>query len=528
MKRIALLLLLVVAGLLVWLATTEILSTSGPSETSTEPASEASRETDRAPEPPRRRRRSGGGDEAQTEPALEGAGEEEGIPWTVIVKAPDGSRVPGVLIQTTEWFRADADGVVAVGSFPVNTSSVTATTKWGATLTLTEPVSEIVTPDTVPLSVTLVDGETGTPLGGRVFLEVAGDRNVALAPTSGGFLLENAPVFRGADPSLRFVVEPPQGYANESTYQPRITTRVSRFAERYHVTIPVRPTCSVRVHVKLHDGTPAAGAAADNVIIGGKWLPFEKDARADAKGVLDVRGIPFLRGERYAVTASKGEVWAVAEAVEVLRPELVPETAVTLPKDPPNGSIGLGGGSGSAFSSRGRPPRITAGLGRIEVSVVRRNGRPAIDTNLTLNGRRNARTDRFGRAVFEGLGPARYTVAVSEPGFTGVRKRVEVADGATAYCDLTEPDGTTLRIRVEDADGAPVPFAQVFPKPLGGAPLAVVVDGVQLALFHTDESGVCAIPHLAANRLHVRAHYGSRRGAATWNADTTLTVRLAR
>jgi len=151
---------------------------------------------------------------------------------------------------------------------------------------------------------------------------------------------------RGKVATLRFLAHPPRGHVAERSAQSAEKVYLSRLASRIRFLLPLRRELELQVVVTEPDGSPAAGAKLDEVVMGGpdpvpgRFRPeipeeepeipeeepeefgvgapqgatiYAQAAPAGADGILQVRAVPFLQGERYLVLVSKQERTAFAE-----------------------------------------------------------------------------------------------------------------------------------------------------------------------------------------------------------------------
>jgi len=171
---------------------------------------------------------------------------------------------------------------------------------------------------------------------------------------------------RGKVVTLGFRVQPPPGHVAEDRVQSSRKVYLSRLASRIRFFIPLRRELELRVAVTEPDGSPAEGAKLDEVVMGGsdpvlgRFQPERPEeepeefsagapqgatikaqaAPAGVDGILPVRGVPFLQGERYFVVVSKEQRAAFGELLLGAQP--VPRMlSVRLPGA--RTSLGFGG-----------------------------------------------------------------------------------------------------------------------------------------------------------------------------------------
>jgi len=540
MRRAWPLLLLAVIGFLFWLVRAQ---GTEPREGMAPPPTEASDtagETAHAARSSARRRRTskapdtGEADENEAEGSAPAEDAEIGVPWSVTVLGPDDTPAVGVEVKVAlrppERFRTDESGRAQLGDFPPNaTIAIELPGLPWESHSLAEQHTVLRVPQLIPLELHVVDGSTGAEVhGARVSIAGAGRAIPLPSAPGGGFLLPASPAHPGSPFALSFRVEPPPSHALAFEKAFAVTGTISRYAKKVLVELVVRRETGLEVRVREHDGNPAVGATILGLTVAGRSHSFKAEP-ADENGVIEVRGLPFLHGERALLTAGKEGRTAKAPPAIITAPGVLQVVEVTLPESAATGGgfFGHRGDRRNLRSSGDGARTVPVGTGRIEAFVVRRDGTPAVETMVVLMGFRRARTDSFGRVVFDKLPAQGFTLVVLEPGFVRVSKNVRLEDGESLQVTLHEPAGRAATIALVDADGAPVPFASLTVSTSTGVPYVVLDGTVQRLSIHTDAYGRCELDGLPSGKVTVTARFGSRTATGVLTSDHQLTLRLA-
>jgi len=343
-------------------------------------------------------------------------------------------------------------------------------------------------------------------------------------------------------------------------------TTVSRYADRIEIVYPLRREARVQVYAEEYDGTPTERAQVEGFKIAGRHITEDMRAVPHRGGFL-LHGVPFFREEALEVLVVRPprEVSEVEEFEEIeeiciefeeedkdlveddfLFPDVYEGAAIgrgrlprewarllvvtaTFPKN--EDEIVLFGGSGGSYTCRssccsGR----RAATGRVQVTVLRRSGAPAVGA-LVRVGIRRARTDFRGRAVVETIRVGEHTVRLQESGLVPSTREVTVRADRTSRVDLREEAGATVKIRVVDAQGEGLPFAILaVPRNAGWVDLRNETgsEAVQRVDPFTDGKGRRTLRRFPAGTWKFQASYGSREGTAevrlTHGATETVTI----
>jgi len=426
----------------------------------------------------------GAGPEPETAPA-----QEPDVPeWEVIVLGADHRPVTNLDLLTLnpmgEWdFQdtTDAAGRARVPAPSEGSCHVSLGGGWQATATLTRDRTVLACDEFVPLEITVVDAADGHRLDFAPAVR-------SHARRMGLVGLEECP-------------DPPEGYVGQDLVWQE---RVSRFAERAFLIVPVWPEIRVRARVVTDQGKPIPEAWVDRV---GGWGLCSK---TDADGYAYVPKVPHIPGNRLTVRAESAD--GVSRATVVLDASRL-DYDVVLTATPHSRRSGRGGHRNLRACCGRRERTGTATLG---VTVLRCNGLPAAGAAVVLAGpvSRSEPVDVGGEARFEGLPAGRYRARVAEPGFVLAAQDVEVEDGGHVEVSLREPEGWTVEVLVVTPEGAPAPFATISVKQ-EEAPYALLRDGVQVLDPRTDVAGRIELPHLADEPAEIHAALGSLRGSVT-------------
>lgn len=385
----------------------------------------------------------------------------------------------------------------------------------------------------LPLDVRLVDAETGRPAASATW-DVAHER--------GGSLPGGAPRghVRIHDARVTSELQVTAGPSEVAWDAPSWNEAVSRYAERFAATYPLRREVVVSVSVATADGRSTVGELAVSATVAGRsvqapWLPTGRPSGGPPDSLdLEVRGVPLLRGEALSISVSerRGTAWHTADWADTLGHDLRTrlDVTMTLPEraDEDTGFLGRGGrrslrigcGCGGRLV---RPPRET---GVLVLDVVRTDGRPASGAQVRVSSQDDSSLHGFsrslgarGRARFVGLEDGVWEVELREVGLVPTTGEVRVIAGSVTPFVLREHPGASLHLEVTDDAGRPLPFAtfQVAETP-SGMDWVDVAGGVQRLDGFTDERGCRALHRLGEGPTRIRVAYGSRR------AETTVDV----
>ena len=465
----------------------------------------------------------GASDAATQAPASPGA-----RACVLVVLGPGDRPLRGVRVrrsfQPGEWTETDGAGRATV-SFPPGASD---TTVWlsgpvpGTRVTPDGPETVVRFPDLLPLSVLLVDGETGEWVGGAGVLLWAISGPLELDAHGARFEMPVSPARPGQVVELAFRVESPLGYAGPEAEWFRARGTVSVFAARVEVTIPVYREAALFARVEEADGTPAAGAEIHQVKLGETAVAFRADP-VGADGRTRIRGVPALRGEPVTVRAGKDRRNATSLVVRLAPSGQPVQVLVRLPEEAPSrgtrGGIVLGSASTSFVDIL---VGALTGTGRLEIRVLRRDGAPAAGAHLRS-------TIAVGTSATSTLPDATVTVRVREPGYLAPPPAtVRVRDGESARLEIREADGTDTTVLVLDEDGRALPFARIEVEDRDGVAWVKLEGVVQQLVILTDREGRALLPDLPAGTSVVTARFGSRSVSGETTPGTALTLRLPR
>jgi hypothetical protein len=443
------------------------------------------------------------------------ASDDEELPLIEIVDG-DGTSLAGVpvVVPGFRW-ASGADG--RLRSLVPAGETVELPTL-GMEVVVEAPLTRVQVSDAIPVELRFVDQDSGR------LLEVAWERE--RSPAARRVATWARP---GGDVSLELselLLEVPEGWVSPVVRREiREFGSVARRAQSVVAVVAVPREVRVGVTVLHADGRPADGAAVAvrSSARGSRKLgPFH----TDESGHAELRGVPFVRGERVIIHAGlqvlEGDVpktyegWVRSDPLAELRDRIeltirLPEQGSDEPFEGPasNSTIGIGGSAGGAESST-----LTAS---VRVRARLRDGRPAVASPIALMGQgRNARSlesDAQGVVVFDGVTAGAYDVWLVQPGAVPTRVPLEIADGEAASVELVEAPGRALDVEVVDARGAPLPGARVYVRTPGWLPhwpYLHVAGGVQHLPAATDGTGRIRMIGLAEDVGEIGASYGSR------------------
>jgi hypothetical protein len=290
---------------------------------------------------------------------------------------------------------------------------------------------------------------------------------------------------------------------------------------RYRIVTPLRR--EVRVVALLTDalGKPIEGKV-DWVTIAGVHRTFDgsedrPEFLADRRGLVDVPGVPFLRGETLDLDASgadpaTGGVLAGSARI-LLSDHPADRVLATIVLEPvetfefPEGHGGFGcGGSGCDSVS-------LDSVGALDVLVLRRDGTPAASAEVHVWPKACRQTNAFGRVVIEEVPVGKRRVALRQPGLVPTATTVEVEADRTTYVVLREPEGSEVEVTVVDDEGRPLPFATVeVEQPSDVEWLDLDDAGTQRFDAYTDHVGRRTFAHLEPGKVEFSAAWASRKG----------------
>jgi hypothetical protein len=446
--------------------------------------------------------------------------------WTVVVLGPEERPLPGVRLHdhrdATRFVTTGVDGraVLTWDAKAETTKVVLSGRAPEGEHELRKRETTLRFPDLIPLDVVVIDGVSGYRLSGA---------QVAFARKTGPAIpfevddvlhvLAPSPLSRGKQAKFSIQVTPPRGYVVERQYGLRVFTTLSRFAKRVYFPVVVRPEANVIVAIEEHDGRPYAGARIESVSISNVKVAF-KAPPTGANGETMIRGIPAVRGNRLwvSVVADERRVQIFGYIGNDGRVRLHARLSRNKPggvSSSSSGRIGIGGGAGGSFGSRGWRRGSEEIRGGAQIRVLRRNGSAAVgamvrlthmESRKSLSGR--VRTD--GTILFEGLIPGKARVSVTEPGYLGTSKEFEVRPGETVRITVDEPEGLNLDVVAIFPDGQPVPCARIDVAPGGRTPFPILEDDVQILRLITDVLGRISLRHLPPGSVRITAFYGYR------------------
>jgi hypothetical protein len=385
-------------------------------------------------------------------------------------------------------------------------------------------------PSGVPLTVVVVEAETGRPVSGALPRLVGPDGESEILPGTGGEFRATRPVaVPGQTVTLGFEVDLPEPYGLGRPDGFRISATISRYARSARVEIPVWTLVPVLVTVLDHRRDPVAGAQVTGVTLAGAtwkgWAP-----PTDAAGKTRWLAVPAIRGEWISVSV-RADIRRMTTRCLITDAETPVGATVILPR-PVSNAIGIGGGAGGAFGGRGGHRNLrassNAARGAIEVLVRRANGRPAADTLVVaLNRSRSGRTDARGRLLLSGLVPGVAELVVREPGFAmGAPVKVTVVGGRSATATVVESTPGWTTVEVLDRRGKPLPGAAIDIVCGGSVPWVCLDGDVQLLNLLTGPDGRVLVPFLPPAAGTARATYGSRRATASVKRNGVTTIRM--
>ncbi len=376
-----------------------------------------------------------------------------------------------------------------------------------ATETDDEPAAEPkpLRTDGLPLTVRVIDGETGSALRARVGLFHDPDER-GLATTlrweHGAARLDGSPARAGCGVDLRFTVEPPRGFVVPDPEKDlRRYVIVSPFAEEVAVTLVLRPISRLALDVTDKRGRRSRHIRWTRLSVGRlalhhpKKRPFEAD-------------VPFFRGARLIVTATNHPV-ETAKALRLTRH--TPKLAMHLTHQGEDWVSQYRGPVGEVPGCYGRTDPFD-GTGTIELWLRRVDGRPAQGVGVRLS-RRSHRglwdskdTDDAGHLRIENVPAGKYHLRASISGFVETETTIEVADGEHRRVVLDEDPGRTVVVRAVGVDGTPLPFARLHVD-AGGKYIAHVESGVAYVDRFTDATGTCVVARVSRRSFSVEGAY---------------------
>ena len=400
-----------------------------------------------------------------------------------------------------------------------------------------------VLPDLVPLEVELVDAETGTPIGGSVEVASEGGAFVPLRSRSGVHVLDPAPIQRAEETELRFRIHLPPGYVSADALRSRRarqawpdeaymrSAEVSRYAERVHVTLPVRPEARIRVRVVDEADEPIEGATVLELVVAGCRVK-PTSTPTNERGEMVLRGVPFFRGSllRVQVATTDHQSTAVG-TVTLADPDSEAQIRVVVRAHPE--SIGAYRGPHGEVPSCGLPWKEVPNGATAVLWVVRRGGAPANRAFLRLRRKGAASwdatfSDSNGRAIFSELPPGHYTAQLCEPGLVFTEWTFDLTAAETLERTVHESVGHRLPVVVHGVQDLALPFARVFVSPEGSDDLTWLGDdGVQHLDIHTDRDGRVVIPHLPGEKAEVSVQYGHLCSTSSVSVRKPLAVTLS-
>lgn len=319
------------------------------------------------------------------------------------------------------------------------------------------------------------------------------------------------------------------------------TTQVSIYATALEVVYPLRAEAQVRVVATDHKGASVQRFRVEGFRVAGQTVSDGVRSTPAADG-RRVRGVPYFRGQPLEVLAipipqdgdeaDLEEVHIDCDLTEepvtvgefdledLSDPDWVPGGAlgrarfpatpwepllirVRFPEDREHGVL-WGFSRSFTCGSRCGGGRRVRKTGHVEVTVLRRDGRPAEGAQVRLRGR-TLRADARGVARFENVREGAARAELQEPGLVASGEAFDVKPGETVRATLREAQGGTLVVRVLAHDGEPAPCAAVALS--RWAHWAELKAGVQRLDPYSDERGV---------RVLERVPAGARRVTATW------------
>ncbi len=447
-------------------------------------------------------------------------------PWRVLALGPGDRPLADVLLGVRDPEEPDEPDVFATGEdgrveIPRFEGEATLRVHVGGVapqrqVVLNDAETVLRFPGLLPLTVTLVDAETGHGLtGGAVAFANGAGAPVPLARSGDGFRSEVSPLRSGELSDFLLEVSPPEGFVGRRFH---VRRRVSAFAEGAHVAVALQPELRLTLDVRHADGRPAKGARLDFVYTADGARSYD-DVATGADGTLVVRGTPFVRNAGVTVRVFTTIHWAEvslrlgehAATAHRLRVDL-PAEADEVPCDE---FMGVEWGDPDVYDHVEAP---RGGTARLEVTALRSRGAPAANALVFARGaqgdqewRLEARADARGLAVFEGVPEGAATISVEEPGYVYTERPVRVRRGATEATDLLEADGETSVVTVVDDRGRPLPTAEVRVVLAGTPGIVHLEDGVQHLVRRTDAAGRRRIGGLPAGRtIHVEVFWDTR------------------
>jgi hypothetical protein len=461
------------------------------------------------------------------------------------VAAAEPVEVPATppILAAMPRYRAAADAVAEAAIPEADTES--------------EPAPVVGEARTIPLRVRIVDADSGSLIR-RAMWRVGADGMAPIEQQSDGEA--NVPVSMGdevprPDSALPWLIEamPPTG--DESSWvrweEPPVSPLVSRYATRLTAVVLLHPEAEVFVSVARSDGDAEAPAAfAPSVTVGGRGV--ELRASEWTAGGFRLRGVPFVRGASWSLTASADYSDGSRSASAAGRFEGTPADGirVALMFPPPSTFQGRGGhrsicccGCGSRCRSFVENPRLP--VGDVTLHVRRRDGRPAAraalrfehDTTETIAGETAAndprwqsrydRADETGAITWRDIPAGHWLLSIVEDGLVPTVAVIDVAPRQLTTVTVTERSGSTIDLAVVDAEDKPVPFATVSLKQPSGADwLDVSDDDVQRLDDLTDVNGHRSLAHVESGDVEVRVSHGGRVAKATVHLGDRATERV--
>ena len=406
---------------------------------------------------------------------------------------------------------------------------------------------------TIPLTVRVLDPETGAPVPSRWSLrswlegphtlrEGLGDGRPLLptppeAVTDALFRASGEAGAREIEGGGRLVdvvaVRAPQ----DRVYLERTLTAVlAADAVRANVVVPAWREVPLEVQVVDEAGRPLPDSEIVEVLVAGSGVAVH--AEGVGPGLYRVRGIPHLAGESVecAVRAPASRAPTAAAGVEDAAVDLrthIERTTVPADRSAPWGITVVlppGEPTGVSFSehnetdndlpieeSLGRDPDEDKGpRGSIAVRLLGPTGSPIVGGVVWLSGfGAMAVSGPDGAALLERVRVGEQLAFTKLDGRFPISASVTVRAGARAEVVLKEPVGATIDLIVVDPEDHPVPFADFL---VQGGLVFDVRDGDQRLDAYVDEHGRRTLARVEPGRLTVQAARGGRSGTTTFTA----------